>query len=210
VREQGYIVKPRKIQMQALERARMDARAETDRLERLMRAAQDGDGAAYLRLLTEITPILRRAVQGRRRFLQPSDVEDLVQDILVSLHSVRATYDPARPFLPWLMAIAHNRLADAARRYGRGAANEVLVAEIPETFSEQPANNADGTYGDPEALRQAIGRLPPGQRRAIELLKLREMSLKEAAVASGMSVAALKVAVHRGMIALRKALGSEG
>jgi DNA-directed RNA polymerase specialized sigma24 family protein len=58
-------------------------------------------------------------------------------------------------------------------------------------------------------LRQAIGRLPHGQRRAVEMLKLREMSLKEAASASGMSVAALKVAVHRGMNTLRKALNVE-
>jgi len=42
------------------------------------------------------------------------------------------------------------------------------------------------------------------------MLKLREMSLKEAAAASGLSVAALKVAVHRGMKALRKVLSSGG
>jgi RNA polymerase sigma-70 factor (ECF subfamily) len=183
--------------------------AAIDRFAKLMRAAQDGDGAAYLQLLTEITPILRRTVRRRRWFAQAADAEDLVQDILVSLHTVRATYDPARPFVPWLMAIVRNRLVDAARRHGRRAANEVAVADYPETFSDQPANTSDEGYGDPEALRQAIGRLPPGQRRAVELLKLREMSLKEASAASGMSIAALKVAAHRGMTALRRALSKE-
>ena len=43
---------------------------------------------------------------------------------------------------------------------------------------------------------------------AFEMLKLREMSLKEAAVHSGLTIAALKVAVHRGMHALRKMLGA--
>jgi RNA polymerase sigma-70 factor (ECF subfamily) len=52
-------------------------------------------------------------------------------------------------------------------------------------------------------------RLPRGQREAIEMLKLREMSLREAAGATGLSMAALKVAVHRGMNALRKALATE-
>jgi RNA polymerase sigma-70 factor, ECF subfamily len=52
--------------------------------------------------------------------------------------------------------------------------------------------------------------LPPGQRQAIELLKLRELSLKEASAVSGASVGALKVAVHRGIAALRKALGAKG
>ena len=50
--------------------------------------------------------------------------------------------------------------------------------------------------------------LPPRQREAVEMLKLREMSLKEAVAATGMSVSALKTAAHRGMIALRKALGA--
>jgi RNA polymerase sigma-70 factor (ECF subfamily) len=67
-----------------------------------------------------------------------------------------------------------------------------------------------GRYGDPQALTQAMEQLPPGQRQAVELLKLREMSLKEAAAASGTSVGALKVAVHRGIAALRKALGAKG
>ena len=58
-----------------------------------------------------------------------------MQDILLSLHSVRATYDPARPFLPWLLTIARNRMADGSRRQMRRAANEVSVAEYPETFS---------------------------------------------------------------------------
>ena len=175
-----------------------------------MHAAQEGDTAAYRKLLVEITPVVRRAVSYQLRIGQSSDVEDVVQDILISLHKVRVTYDPRLPFLPWLMAITRNRVADAARRYGRLTTNEVLVAEVPETFSEPPTNTMGGSFGDAEALSQAIRRLPPGQRRAVELLKLRELTLKEASVESGMSVAALKVAVHRGMAALRRALNGEG
>jgi RNA polymerase sigma-70 factor (ECF subfamily) len=48
--------------------------------------------------------------------------------------------------------------------------------------------------------------LPTGQSQAIQLLKLKEMSLKEAAVLSGSSVAALKVATHRALHGLRKML----
>ncbi|MBI2737110.1 MAG: sigma-70 family RNA polymerase sigma factor [Rhodospirillales bacterium] len=171
-----------------------------------MRLAQGGDRAAYKRLLEEITPRLRRMVQRNRAFLQPQDIDDLVQNILLALHSARATYDPCRPFLPWLMAIARNQIADGARRYARRVANEVIVWEVPETFSGNGAKSHDEAYGDREALSIAIGALPRGQRRAIEMLKLKEMTLKEAAAASGMSVPALKVAVHRAMRALRKAL----
>jgi hypothetical protein len=68
------------------------------RLARLMQAAQDGDGSAYSTLLKEITPWLRQMVRYQRRFLQPQDIEDLVQDTLLSLHAVRATYDPKGRF----------------------------------------------------------------------------------------------------------------
>ena len=140
------------------------------------------------------------------RFLSRDDIEDIVQDVLLSVHAVRATYDGQRAFLPWLMAIAHNRTVDSVRRYARRAEREVTVAEYPETFDAAETNTVDESYGDPEALRLAVAGLPKGQRVAIEMVKFREMSLKEAAVASGMSVGALKVAVHRATQALRVAL----
>ena len=174
-----------------------------------MQAAQGGDTEAYVLLLKEITPRVRQIVRGQRRFLKIEDIEDLVQDILLSLHAVRATYDPRRPFMPWLMAITRHRLADAARRHIRRAAHELQVENLPVTFSDERSNIDSDGYRDPEALRQAIEDLSPAQRAAIEMLKLREMSLKEAAAARGTSIGALKVSVHRAMATLRKALIKE-
>lgn len=187
----------------------INAPADDRALAALMQDAQGGDKRAYARLLNEVTPLLRRFVRSRRRFLAADEIEDIVQDILLSLHAVRATYDPQRPFMPWLFAIARNRLADSARRQIRRAAHEVHVDTFPVTFSELEPNNDGNIYRDPEALKQAIQALPAGQRKAVEMLKLRELSLKEAAAASGSSVGALKVSVHRAMLALRKALISE-
>ena len=175
----------------------------------LMRAAQAGDQLAYVQLLNVLAPLLRRSIKRWRPFLKPEDIEDLVQDTLLSLHQARATYNPERALLPWVMAIVRNRVIDGARRYIARAAHEVVVEELPETFSDVESNTIEGGYGDPEALRVAITTLPPGQRQAIEMMKLREMSLKEAAAQSGLSVAALKVAVHRGMTTLRKAMGTK-
>jgi RNA polymerase sigma-70 factor (ECF subfamily) len=174
-----------------------------------MRDAQTGDARAYARLMKEITPRLRNFLRGQRRFLSADDIEDLVQDVLLSVHAVRATYDPGRPFMPWLMAIARNRLADSARQHARRFAHEVQVAEMPATVSDDGANIHPEIYRDPGALKRAIQELPRGQREAIELLKLREMSLKEASAAGGTSVGALKVSVHRAMVALRKALAKQ-
>jgi RNA polymerase sigma-70 factor (ECF subfamily) len=179
----------------------------SDELGVLMRAAQTGDADAYLELLRQITPRIRHAVARQRGFAGPEVVEDLVQDVLLSLHAVRATYDPARPFMPWLLAILRNRLADGARRHGRTAAREVAVDDLDVTFRQAAANPDQEVSGDVRVLHQAVQALPAGQRQAIELLKLQEMSLNEAAAVSGQSVGALKVATHRAMAALRRALG---
>lgn len=182
----------------------MPTESHDERLKELMRAALEGDAAAYARLLGEVTPLVRRVAQSH--WTGRVDAEDIVQDILLSLHAVRHTYDPERPLTPWLMAIARNRLADFQRRQARRSRNEVVVAVLPETFGADTANR-NSVPGDPEELHRAIASLPAGQRQAVELLKLREMSLKEASAASGMSVPALKVAMHRAMKFLRTTLG---
>lgn len=188
----------------------MDWDAEADgRLAGLMRSAQDGDAAAYAELLRRAAPILRNAVRRQMPFLPVQDVEDIVQEVLLSLHAVRATYDPGRPFRPWLLAILRHRIADNARRHARRAAHEVKVERLPETISHASTNREEDGYGDPDALRRAIRHLPKGQREAIEMVKLRELSLKEAAERTGMSVGALKVAVHRAIKSLRQALVRE-
>src|ERR687892_2474438 len=114
----------------------------------LMHAAQQGDATAYHRLLCTVTPRIRQIVARRRGFAGREAVEDLVQDVLLSLHAVRATYDPKRPFMPWLLAILRNRLVDGARRYGRAARYEVVVEDLDVTFWQTPTNPDQGTPGD--------------------------------------------------------------
>jgi RNA polymerase sigma factor (sigma-70 family) len=172
-----------------------------------MARAQEGDREAYRRLLEEITPYLRslasRLIQNR------SDIEDAVQDALLCIHAVRHTYDPMRPFGPWLVAIARRRFVDDLRRRGRAESRETPLEVEHETFAA-PETNFHEAASDGRALREALEGLPPAQREAIRMLKLEEMSLKEAATASGTSIAALKVAAHRGLKSLRKVFGRQG
>ncbi|PCE34456.1 sigma-70 family RNA polymerase sigma factor [Burkholderia ubonensis] len=172
----------------------------------LMAHAQAGDRAAYRRLLESVTPYLRRL--AARHGVGPDTVDDVVQEILVSLHQARGTYSPERPFGPWLVAIASRRIVDALRRQGRALARETPLDPEHETLSGDGANLMEEA-ADAQVLRAMLAQLPPGQRDAVRLLKLEEMSLKEAALATGMSVAALKVAVHRGIKTLRKLLGND-
>lgn len=169
----------------------------------LMARAQGGDRIAYRRLLEEITPYLRAV--AARRLSDLSDAEDAVQDVLLTLHAIRHTYDPTRPFGPWLVAIANRRLIDRLRRRGRSQLREMALMAEHETFPADQTNLYERA-GKHRDLREAVDQLPAGQRQAIRLLKLEERSLKEAAAMSGMTIASLKVATHRALKSLRKML----
>jgi len=182
-----------------------------DQWPQWMACAQAGDGVIYQRLLIAITPKLRAIV--RRRIKDPDRAEDVVQDVFLSIHKNRHTYDPKRAFGPWLHTIADRRTMDYLRKAYRMGAREVLVDEYPETFLGDGANKVEDDillFDDVDRLKAAMVLLPPGQRKAVELLKLQEMSLKEAAQASGMTIPALKVGMHRALKALRAELASKG
>jgi RNA polymerase sigma-70 factor (ECF subfamily) len=172
----------------------------------LMGRAQQGDREAYRQLLTEITPYLRSI--ARRMSVPPAEVEDAVQDVLLTVHVIRHTYHPERPFGPWLATVARRRIIDGLRRRWRRTALETGTEPRAETFAAAETNWQEPA-SDGDQLRRAIERLPAGQQRAIILLKLRELSLKDAARESGMSIASLKVAAHRGLKALRRLLRHE-
>jgi RNA polymerase sigma-70 factor (ECF subfamily) len=170
----------------------------------LMARGQQGDAQSYRRLLQSIAPYLRAL--AHRFGLSGPDLEDAVQDVLLTVHSIRHTYDPARPFGPWLTAVARHRLLDRLRRRVRQARRETELTEAHETFAAAETNHPE-LAGEAQRLTAAIASLPQGQRRAVELLKLKEMSLREASQVTGQSETALKVSVHRAIKRLRALLG---
>ncbi len=173
------------------------------RWSRMMAAAQDGDARAYEGLLRECLPLLRAFCRTRLR--DATEADDAVQDTLMTIHRARGSYDAARPFRPWLFAIAERRTMDRIRSRSRRANRET-----PEAASEEIASGAPGVETELDAqrhaakLRSAIEALPMAQRTALGLTKIQDLTLAEASLRSGMSVSALKVATHRAMRALRR------
>ena len=167
-----------------------------------MAAAQKGDKKAYESLLSAILPLLRRIVG--RKLGDPSSVEDVVQNVLLSVHRARHTYDPARPFGPWCRAIARNAVTDALRARTRRGRHE-LPLQDPDQVEAPPLLDRDRSISP--LLFDALAALPAKQREAVELLHVEELSVAEAAVRAGISPGALKVRAHRGYTALRKLLG---
>ena len=170
----------------------------------LMAAAQGGDRAAYGQLLRECAPWVMAV--ARRQGVPPAQLEDVVQETLLTVHRVRHSWDPARPFLPWLGAIAARRSVDLLRRHGRQGAREVHEPELYEAAADESESAARTLEraDDASRLARAVAGLPEGQREAVRLLVMADQSLKEAAAASGRTEGSLKVNLHRAIRSLRE------
>ena len=171
----------------------------------LMEAAQGGDREAYERLLLAILTPLRQLVAVRLG--DPASVEDVVQNVLLSIHRARHTYQPARPFGPWMRTIARNAVVDSQRKGATRLRRERPLSEleeIPDTSQPLESSQLPST-----PVREALEALPPDQRQAVELIHLRELSVAEAAARVGITPGALKVRAHRGYRALRALLGGD-
>jgi RNA polymerase sigma-70 factor (ECF subfamily) len=167
--------------------------------DRLMAAAQAGDANAYRTLLAELALWLRRYYARR---LPPAMTEDAVQDVLLAVHEKRRTYDPSRPFGPWLAAIARYKWIDRLRS---------LKAEATEPLDENiGVSDHEDTVIAGSSLQQLLAALKPPQAEAIRLVKLEGYSVEEASSATGQSVSLIKVNIHRGLKRLANIIGTAG
>jgi DNA-directed RNA polymerase specialized sigma24 family protein len=134
---------------------------------RLMAAAQDGDRAAYRALLEAVTPYVRALAS--RCFRDTGDTEDAVQDVLLTIHAVRHAYDPARPFGPFLVAIANRRIIDRLRRQTRARSREIEFTAAVRLLKlqEMSLHEAAQTSG------KSISALKVAVHRAIKSLRKR-------------------------------------
>ncbi|MGC0952335.1 sigma-70 family RNA polymerase sigma factor [Pantoea agglomerans] len=162
----------------------------------LMARAQAGDRAAYNQLLKAMVPAIRALVC--KKISDEGLVEDVIQETLLAIHRVRHTYDPQRPILPWVAAIASARAIDALRH--RGRRQEV---QDEEELQRQPAASAESS-ADTDILSGYLDNLPQRQREIVESVHLREQSLAQAAAETNQSLSAVKSLLHRAMVNLRK------
>ena len=165
----------------------------------LMARAQDGDAHAYRRLLTAIVPYIRSL--SRQILKNSADVEDAMQDVLIAIHSVRATYDPKRPFGPWLKTVARRRIADKARQNSRRRLREAELCTDMQNLSAEPTPAQENQQLDD--LETLIQQLPRREAQALRLTRIEGLSLSDAAASSGLTVGAVKVALHRAISRLK-------
>jgi len=154
----------------------------------LMTAAQSGDAVHYRRLLTEVGAWLHRYYIRRLPYAM---VDDTVQEVLLALHEKRHTYDPAKPFGPWLAGIARYKWIDRLRAM-KAASLEELADDLPVSDHGEAVQSA-------RSLELLLSKLKPAQAEVIRLVKLQGLSIEEAAAHTGQTISLVKVNIHRGL-----------
>ena len=175
-------------------------RISEDQLKALMTGGLDGDAVAHAALLRALVPILRGFY--RRRLGDSGEIEDLVQDTLVAVHTRRASYDRDRPFAAWLFSVARHKMIDHFRRERRHCAIEGL----DEMFGEEGFEESSNARFD---VNKLLGGLSAKQAGAIRRTRLDGLSTAEAAAAEGISESDVKISVHRGLKALTARIRGE-
>ena len=162
-----------------------------EQLKALMVRGLDGEGAAHASLLHALVPLLHSFYRRRLRGAE-EDVEDLVQETLIAIHTRRATYDRDRPFTAWFYAVARYRLIDHIRR----RRTVVPIEDVETILVVEGFEDAANARMDIDGL---LATLSPKQARAIRDTHLTGKSVAETAQDAGISESDVKISVHRGL-----------
>ena len=144
----------------------------------------------------------------------PQLAEDVVQEVFLRLWRQPASFDPGRGrFISWLMSVTRNRALDELRRVSRRNRSEDQEEEEANPLDsvatadrmDDPALGAE-LREQREAVRTAMTRLPPEQRRAIELAYFSGLTQAEISELTGDPLGTVKTRIRLGMRKLRDAL----
>lgn len=166
-----------------------------------MRQSLAGDKSAYAVLLKETARLLRPFLS--KNLSNSSEVDDVLQEVLISIHKARHTYDGNRPYKPWVYAIAKFRLQDHLRaHYADHLRHAVELSEVENILPEDVTESAI-SY---ESISGEIHKLPAKQATILQLMHQDGYTAKEVAQKLGMNESAVKVAAHRAYKVLREKL----
>ena len=179
--------------------------------ESLVEIAQDGAHWAYIELCGRHRELMFDIVQ--RITKNCHDTEDVLQDAWMRGFVHIRTFDGRAAFSTWLTRIAINSALMMLRK---------RRWHLEDSLDDDSASDAgnrteilESSYGPEETLirrerqlmvRQAIKTLPPSLRCVAELRQSTDISLKEMATITGISVPATKSRIARARCALRKHL----
>ncbi len=167
----------------------MAAENNNQRWAKLMCLAQSGNEKAYEELLTELAPVIERSLLqkfGRFPFL-----EDCVQESLLAIHQARHTYNPGRPFQPWMNALVKHKTIDFFRSQKR---HHHTDAELE---ADNIARTTEFDMDDYLSGAELLALLDKPNREALVYTKFMGFSIEDTAAKLETTPAAIKQRVKR-------------
>lgn len=148
---------------------------------------------------TDVAERLRPFVAHR---VPSSEIDDVVQDVLVRMHRGLPNLRDEERFSAWMFQVARNAIVDAGRK-------RIHAPQAGSDLDETPApSTADDDREAATALAGCVSlfvaQLPSPYREAIILVELEGKTAKEAAEMAGISVSGMKSRVQRGRAQLRE------
>ena len=175
----------------------------------LARRAATGDPDAFGTLVERWAPAVRRVT--RAALGDPDEADDAAQDAFLSAWTNIRSYDPERPFGPWILRIATNRAFDRGRRMKIRKSDPLPEDRASPTAG--PDRETERTLLR-ERLDVALTGLPPRQRVAVTMFDAEGYSHGEIAEVLGVPEGTVRSDVFHARRALRVALsmyrGDEG
>lgn len=175
----------------------------------LLRLAADGDKAAFSILYDRFSrPLFSLTL---KILSNPTEAEDLVQEVFVELWSKAADFDAARaqPFT-WAVSIARNKAIDRIRtRTRRGGILERSADDIATwslSTTEADSRDAASASESAEVVREVFSDLPSDQKTAIELAFFEGLTQSEIAARLSQPLGTIKARIRRGMLHMRERL----
>jgi RNA polymerase sigma-70 factor (ECF subfamily) len=176
-----------------------------ENMRKLLLMSLQGDQEAYQIFLHLVAKMVRAYLMKKTgsKERSPERVEDLVQEVLLGIHLKKASYRQDLPVLPWLYAIARHRLIDDVRAGARQPVKVQWDVDFINSVADQRegAEEAMGVHHEAEAMLAQLGEQ---QREVLYLAKVEGLPLKEIAERTKMSLASVKVTIHRAIKSLRK------
>ena len=151
----------------------------------------------------------------RRRVADPSDAEDILQEVFYELVESYRLMKPVEQVGTWLFRVARNRITDLFRKKKPDAStNDPVIAEDGEFLALEdllpsPDAGPEAAYARTvliEELEDALEDLPEEQREVFLAHEVEGRTFKELAVETGLSVNTLLSRKHYAVVHLRERL----